>query len=47
MNTILTLASVRELPDPAGDEALLALVPPERREKLLRLRQPGDRRRSS
>ena len=46
MDTILTLASVRELPDPAGDEALLALVPPERREKLLRLRQPADRRRS-
>lgn len=46
MDTVLTLASIRELPDPAGDEALLALVPPGRREKLLRLRQPADRRRS-
>ena len=46
MDTVLTLASIRELPDPAGDEALLALLPPERREKLLRLKRPEDRRRS-
>ena len=46
MDTVLFLASVRALPDPAGNEALLDLVPPERREKLLRLRQPEDRRRS-
>ena len=28
MDALLYLASVRDLPDPAGDAALLALVPP-------------------
>ena len=41
---LLCLASVRDLPDPAADAALLSLLPPERREKLSRLKRPDARR---
>ncbi len=44
MDALLYLASVRDLPDPAEDASLLALLPPERWEKLSRIRQPGARR---
>ena len=44
METLLYYASVRDLPDPAEDAALLALLPPERREKLSRLKRPAARR---
>jgi 4'-phosphopantetheinyl transferase len=44
MDALLYLASVRGLPDPAEDTALLALVPPERRDRLIRLQKPAARR---
>ena len=44
MEALLCLASVRELPDPAEDAALFALVPPECRDRLRRLQRCAARR---